>query len=185
MSTTLRKLARNNRGQILIEAMIAISVISLGLLVAFSLLSNSLAISKVASNQYVGTYLAAEGIEVVKNIIDTNVQTGGMAWNANLVNGSGPYSFAVEYDSAEPDVADLGKPLLFDPSTDLYNYETGDPTDFVRTVTVTEIGSSPPLVNQGDELQVDSTVTWTDEGGLKDSVTLEDDFYNWDQVNGG
>lgn len=165
------KLVGNNSGQLLIEAVVAMGVISVGLLGVFSVLSNSLAISKVTSNQYVGTYLAEEGIEVVKNMIDTN-QT---AWNLNLVQGSA-YKFAVEYDSATPNVADLGQPLRFDPSTGLYNYETGNSTTFVRTITVTSL---PVDGNPGEELRVDSVVTWLDQGGMPDSVTLEDDFYNW------
>lgn len=166
-----RKLAGNNKGQLLIEAMVAMGVISVGLLGVFSLLSQSLGLSKVTSNQYVGTYLAAEGIEVVKNIIDTNVNSS-IAWNTGLVQGGSPYDFAVQYNSASPDTADLGQPLKFDPGTGTYNYTVGNSTVFTRKVTVTNLMS-------GNELQVDSVVSWIDRGGSLDSVKIEDDFYNW------
>jgi type II secretory pathway pseudopilin PulG len=168
----LGKLVGNNKGQLLIEAMVAMGIISIGLLGVFSLLANSLGLSKITSNQYVGTYLAAEGIEVVKNMIDTNVsdQTN---WNKNLVQGSGAYSFTVQYNSLIPeDSRPTSTPLLFDPTTRTYNYTTGNPTVFTRTITVNNLRS-------GDELQVDSVVNWTDQGGAKDSVSLEDNFYNW------
>jgi hypothetical protein len=151
----------------MIEAMVAMGIISVGLLGVFSVLSNSLGISKVTSNQYVGTYLAAEGIEVVKNIIDTNV--GQHAWNQYL-DSNGDY--AVEYDSVTLDSVDQNKPLLFDPSTGLYSYKTGNPTVFTREITINNILND-------NELQVNSIVSWSDQGGIKDSVNLEDDFYNF------
>ncbi len=161
----------SNKGQMLIEAMVAMSVISIGMLGVFSLLANSLGIGKVTSNQYVGTYLAAEGIEVVKNMIDTNVNSGGMAWNSGLAQNG--YTFAVQYDSASTtDETDVTKPLLFDSSTGLYSYTVGKPTVFTRAITVTNLMS-------GNEIQVDSVVSWTDQGDTKDSVQLEDHFYNW------
>ncbi|MCL4405325.1 MAG: prepilin-type N-terminal cleavage/methylation domain-containing protein [Patescibacteria group bacterium] len=175
------KLAGNNQGQLLIEAMVAMGVISVGLLGVFSVLSNSLGISKITSNQYVGTYLAAEGIEVVKNIIDNNVynQVSG-GWNAGLVqNGGSPYTFAVEYDSPAPNQSESRRSfqstdfLRFDSSTGLYDYNPSDSqTTFKRAVTVTSLDSN-------NELQVDSVVSWVDQGGTPDSVKLEDVFYNW------
>lgn len=168
------KLVGNNKGQLLIEAMIAMGVISVGLLAVFTVLSNSLGISKITSNQYVGTYLSAEGIEVVKNIIDNNVYNQN-SWNSGLVqNGGAPYTFTVQYDSTAPDTLDQPTdPLRFDPNTGLYSYDpAGNITVFTRAITVTSLDS-------GNELRVDSVVNWKDQGGTPDSVELEDTFYNW------
>lgn len=160
------KLAGNNKGQLLIEAMVAMGVISIGLLGVFSLLSSSLGITNITSNQYVGTYLASEGIEVVKNIIDTNVYNQN-PWDEYLVQSSQPYSFTVQYNSVGTDIANsvpTTQPLQFDPTTGLYNYTTGNKTVFTRAITVTPI----TLANgQADELQVDSVVSWTNQGGGK------------------
>ncbi len=157
----------------LIEAMVAMGVISISLLGVFALLSQSLELSRTTSNQYVGTYLAAEGIEVVKNIVDTNTYKGGAAWNAGLIqSGQSSYTFTVQYDSTAPESFSVDTPLLFDPSTGTYNYQTGNYTTFTRAVTVTSLLS-------GNELQVDSVVGWVNSGGIKDSVKLEDDLYNW------
>ncbi|MEK7182766.1 MAG: prepilin-type N-terminal cleavage/methylation domain-containing protein, partial [Patescibacteria group bacterium] len=57
-------------GQTLVELMIAMSVMSVGLLGVFAVLSQSLGLNRVVANQYVAANLAAEGIEVVKNIAD-------------------------------------------------------------------------------------------------------------------
>ena len=89
-------------GQILIEAIIALSALTIGFLGILALLSSSLSLNRVISDNYTATYLAAEGIEVVKNAIDRNyiLQAGGslVPWNNNLSEGT----YEVEYDSLAP-----------------------------------------------------------------------------------
>jgi len=83
-----------------VEAMIAISVMVIGLLGIFSLTSQSLGLYRVAYEQYVAVNLAAEGIEVVKNMIDTNVIAGSVQWNEGLaIDGD----FGIQYDSRSLD----------------------------------------------------------------------------------
>ena len=41
-----------------------------------SLLSNSIALNRVVNDQFIANYLAMEGIEVVKNIVDGNIIQG-------------------------------------------------------------------------------------------------------------
>ena len=60
------------KGYVLVESVVAMTIVVVGLLGIFSLLSQSLSLNRVVGDRYVGTYLAAEGIEVVKNIIDNN-----------------------------------------------------------------------------------------------------------------
>jgi len=59
-----------NSGQSLVEMLVAISVIVIALLGILVLVNRSLGINRVASEHYTATYLAAEGIELVKNLID-------------------------------------------------------------------------------------------------------------------
>jgi len=153
-------------GQTIIEAMIAIGVLVTGLLGSIVLLSNSLAFNRVVAENYTATYLATEGIEVMKNIIDFEgwgkVQAG---------------SYEVEYDSEKPRplVSDKRK-LYFDSQSGLYSYnQAGTPTSFDRVVTLT-------YLNNDNELKVESVVSWQSRGG-NFSVELEDHFYNW-QVSG-
>ncbi len=163
----------SERGQLLIEAMVAVGVTTVGLLGVFSLLSQSLGINKVASNQYVGAYLASEGIEVVKNIIDTNVYRGGTAWNSGVQDGT----YAVQYDTATLSSTSVDQSLKFDPVTGTYNYLAGTDTNFKRSIKITSVVSGgSPTVN---EIKVESVVTWKDRGGTQYTVNLEDHFMNW------
>ena len=75
--------ARLSDGQVLVELMVAISVMVIGLLGIFTLLSQSLGLNRVAADQYIAANLAAEGVEVAKNILDHNVIERN-PWNEGL-----------------------------------------------------------------------------------------------------
>jgi len=156
-------------GQILVESMVALAITVIGLLGLLSLLSNSIGINKVISDQYVAAYLAAEGIEVVKNIIDNNVASGN-AFNQGV--GYGDYE--VEYNSSGLSLYQQ-RTLKFDPTLKIYSYQSGDSTPFLRKITIAQ---GP---NGQDELTVKSIVLWKTRGGVTSEIVAEDHFFNWRQ----
>lgn len=157
---------KNNKGQLLIESLIGISLIVVGLLGVFSLLSQSLGLRRVASERYIATYLAAEGIEVVKNIIDTN-HLNSVPWNQG-VNTNGDYE--VEYNSAflQPF---QNRAFYYHPENGLYDYNAGNVTLFKRKISIVSISS--------EEVRVNSKIDWITRGGGEFSIDLEDHFFNW------
>lgn len=165
----IRKFISLNKGQLLVELMVAISVMVIGMLGIFTVLSQSLGLSKVATNQYVAANLAAEGIEVVKNIIDANT-INSVAWNEG-VSVSGTYR--VQYNSTSLNGAGVNNFLNYDQSTGLYSYDSGNPTNFRRIITINNV--SP------DEIRVSSRVEWKDRGGASFDIEVEDHFLNWRQ----
>jgi type II secretory pathway pseudopilin PulG len=166
------------RGQTLIEALMALSVITMGFLGIFALLSKSFFFNRVISDQLTATYLASEGVEVAKNLIDHDVYSGA-AWGSCFagsrnLNGNGVGEFAL--DSASVDCAARWDPtmrLQFDPATNAYSYRTtagSVATGFSRDVRV---------ALSGNEITVAGIVTW-DTGPLTArSIMLEDHFYKW------
>jgi len=154
-----------NGGQLLIESIIAISIIIIGLLGLVGLLSRALSLNRVVSDQFTANYLAAEGIEVVKNIIDANI-IQKQPWNLGLANGE----YQVSYDSPKLE-STLRQPLVFEEKTGRYSYGFGKPTSFVRVIKI-------ELLSQ-DEIKVNSIVSWTTRGGGKFEVNAEDHFFNW------
>ncbi len=154
----------NVRGSVLLESLIAITVLTIGMLGVFSLLSRSVGLTRVVANQYIGAHLAAEGIELIKNMIDTNTLVP-RAWNAGLASGI----YEIAYGSGlEPD---NNRTLFYDSGSGLYDYASGDiATTFKRQVQITRIGAF--------ELQVNSRVSWTTRGGGEFNVDLEDHFFN-------
>jgi len=163
----------DERGQLLIESVIAISLVIVGMMAILGFLANALSLNRVVSDQLTATYLAGEGIEIVKNIIDSN-KGNGKLWNDGLkVNAATDYS--PQYDDKKLNAAEfqLG-PLLYDADKG-YGYKDGTATAFKRKVTLT------PIIRGGtvNEYQVNSLVEWTSRGGGIFSINIEDHFYNW------
>ncbi len=152
------------RGSILLESLIAITILTIGMLGIFSMLSRSVSLTRVVANQYIAAHLAAEGIELIKNTIDTNT-LAGRPWNAGLASGI----YEIAYDT--PLEPDDDRTLFYDTTTGLYDYASGDePTEFRRQIELARIGA--------DELQVNSRVSWVSRGSAEFNINLEDHFFN-------
>ncbi len=152
-------------GQLLVESLIAVSLLVIGLFGIFSLLSRSLSLNRLAADSYVATYLAAEGIEVARNILDANA-IQKKAWNDGFSNGD----YEVEYNSVSL-TPNQDRFLAFSPTTDLYSYSGNLKTRFKRVVRIFLVSSN--------EIRVNSIVNWTTLGSGSYQVNLEDHFMNW------
>jgi len=155
---------QKNGGQLLIESMIAISILIFGLLGIMNLLSRSLSLNNVISSQYIASNLAAEGIELVKNLLDANT-IQFKPWNQDINTGS----YEMAYDSLTLN-SNQDRNLLFNAADNVYNYQTGESTPYKRDIEIVNIGS--------DEIKINSIVSWQIRGGSY-SVNLEDHFFNW------
>ena len=162
---------KKNKGQLIVEMMVAVSLLVIGLLGIFAVLSQSLGLNRVAANQYVAANLAAEGIEVVKNIIDSNF-INDEPWNLGLETQGVEYT--VSYDSTSLSLENENEPLRFDEEDGVYGYGGGTETQFRRVIT---IENSEDLT----EIKVTSRVYWKDRGGIDFDIVLEDRFRNWRQ----
>ena len=168
-------------GQALVEAIVALSVLMVGFVAMLSLLNNSLATTNMVSDQDIATYLAAEGIEVVKNLVGANILASS-TFDNNFQQGS----YEVEANQKlEPDPIDTdndnpGKRigawndysntyLNFDSLTNSYTYISGTPARFKRTIQVV-----PPM---GNRLRIVSIIRWDTKGGGTSEVKLEDFFF--------
>ncbi len=177
------------RGQSLVEALVALTILMTGFVGITTLLAKSFELNRLAANETQATYLAAEGIEVTKNIIDYDVYSG-IASGGDGTTGWGssfPRSgyYLLDYKSVTTagtfysPYSPPNSPLYFDPTTHLYGLTNtpGDvSTDFTRNIYVKRINvpGSPTI----PILDVQSTVTWNN-GVTSNSVTLEDEFYDW------
>lgn len=157
------KKKNENRGSILVESIVAINIIVVGLLGVLNVLSNSLALNRDVGQKFVATYLAVEGVEVVKNLIDTNYAKS-QPWNAGLNEGF----YALSYDSDHL-IPDSENYLRL--NNGIYDYnEEGEATFFKRIINIENVSA--------DEIKVISIVEWRTKKGLV-RVDLEDHFFNW------
>lgn len=155
-----------NRGQIIVEVMVALSVVTISFTGFFGLLRSAISMTSYVADNYRATYLAAEGMEVVKNMLDRNfVERDTRAFNQDLADGS----YEVEPGStALMPVNGALRRLAFDGSE--YSYDNGgDETPFTREIVIK---------NMGDYIFVRSTVKWSVKG-MPFTIELADKFYYW------
>lgn len=169
---TLWKSLASRKGQSLVEGMVSLVVLMFVIMGSLELLNRSLSVNRVIADEYIGTYLAAEGIEVVKNIIETNY-LNLRAWNTGIA-GNGNYEAVINFGTLSYSLAPVfGAPrnLLYNTRFNTYSYTPDGaftaPTDIHRVVTL-------EYLNANEEVRVTSRVTWT--GG---SAVLEDHFFDW------
>lgn len=168
--------SKSRSGQSLVEAMIAISLLLVGFMGAITLINRSIGLTRVVADQYVGTYLAAEGIEVVKSLVDANY-LASRPFHDGFESCVNTCEWQLQYDSTwesgRPQ-AYTGRTFWYDPLNGTYTYTPfGTETSFTRKVNVTLGGPT------GNELMVESRVEWRSRGGGTAAVTLEDRFYDW------
>ena len=118
-------------------------------------------------------YLASEGIEVMKNLMDANV-IQKRPWNQSFTEDR---CYEIDYrttgldSNSSVDCSGQGaQPILFDPATGIYGYEGGGPSKFSRVVHVIPISSN--------EVKINSSVKWESRGAASE-IKLEDYFFNW------
>jgi hypothetical protein len=153
----------------LLEAIFAISILIFTLAGSFALISRLLAFSPQIQSKLIASYLTQEGIEIVRNIRDSN-------WlqNQNWLNNlSFTTSARLDYLSTSqfPDLnCNIGDddPLNFDGN--YYTCRAGTPTKFKRKITLTQIAP--------DEIEVLVEVSWQEKGIIQ-KVRVKEHLYNW------
>lgn len=162
----------DRKGNLLVESIVAISVILIGFLGVLGLLSRSVGVNKDVSHKFIATYLAAEGIEVVKSLLDKNF-ADGLAWNDCCSDGI----YEADYDdTALTELGEAPRPLLFDESVSSYNYDSGEQSLFMRVIEIEEFDRNDD--GRTDELKILSRVEWSRRGEAQ-AIELEDHFFDW------
>lgn len=161
----MRKIFKQNTaGFTLIETMVAVAIITIGFVAVLSLVNTSLSYISAIRNRLIAANLAAEGIEVMRNIRDSNWHHG-WPWNSWMgVNGD----YQVAYNSAYTDYYN-GAPLRLN-SNGFYNLNDGAITPYVRKISITNIS--------GYEIRVVSEVTWKVRT-ITYKISAEDHLFNW------
>lgn len=70
----------STRGEVLVEAIIALSILMAGMGGLFALISNSIGLSRSNTDQFIANHLAIEGIELVKYMLEQNRHLGKSDW---------------------------------------------------------------------------------------------------------
>lgn len=151
-------------GFTLIEAMVALVILTTALIPALFLSTQATNVSFSIKNNLTATNLAQEGVEVVRAIRDNN-WFQSYPFDTNLTDGQ----WRVDWYS-ETLIA-LGANPVLKVNTGLYNYSLGTDSIFKRTITITKTNAA--------ELKIVSDVTWTERGNRAKSIQAESHLFDW------
>ena len=159
----------------LLEVILAITVLTLAVGGSFVLVSQVIASISVVQSKLIASYLVQEGIEIVKNIRDTNWLKGN-SWDEGL----DARDWEVDYDDLS--LTECLSPCDYDhdynlhflkiPDQGFYNYDSGTTTIFKRKITILKEPEEP------DRLKVSVEVFWKEKGKIH-PVVAQEYLYNW------
>ncbi|MFC1630115.1 hypothetical protein ACFL06_01105 [Patescibacteria group bacterium] len=188
----------DKKGFTILEVTIAISVILIGISSTIILITTVINKMTVLPSQLVATYLAQEGIEIIRNARDTNWLEGlegGIDWQTGITLDcmSGCEADYTNTDSAIPSFDPFttpGRNLYIEniDGTDVgdgfYKYidfpDANDiKTPFIRKITVLSSADLdlPPL-EQENSMLIIVEVSWIEKGGYY-KYTAQEMLYNW------
>lgn len=158
-------------GFTLIELLVSFAILTTGISVSINLISQSLKSSSYLKNQTIASYLAVEGIELIKNKRDENFLKEN-DWLGGISNECNPACFADGVSGIISKCAGMNCPnLRYVSANNIYNYNfvVGIQTIFTRTIR---------LSGGGDEREITSQVIWKDRFG-NHNYTLKASIFNW------
>jgi len=174
------KRAATKRGFTLVEALVAVTVLLLGITGPMVIVSNSIRTSSIAQDQISAYYFAQEGIEYVRYVRDSNiVATPPRPWLTNLGNCMNPNPTPCDIDDPRNSVVDNGgfdnclaggcPRIRYNNGQNIFQSNNGPRRNFSRDIRVSV---------SGNEAVVTVIVTWT-TGGTTRTYTLSESMFNW------
>lgn len=151
----------NKRGFTLIELMVVATVLSIGIIGAMNSIRQVFIYARLLSSRLTAAYLAQEGIEIVRNIRDTN-WVESSSWDDGITTGD----FEADYN--DPGLSFYGNRYLR-VDGGFYNYGLGEETKFKRKINIQK---------DTDEISVSVIVMWQ-ERGKGYEVEVFEKLYKW------
>lgn len=133
----------------LVEGLIAVFILIVGAGAAFFLITQTLSTASLIRDRFIAAYLAQEGIEIVKNIRDSN-WLAYQNWNSGL----SPANWQADYNDLNLSPFS-GTPLNIE-NSGFYGYGGGSSTKFIRQINITSAGAN--------RIKVIVTVSWQERG---------------------
>ena len=171
MDKVIRK---NNKGFSIVEAVVAIYIITMGLIGVLTLVIKNIQVKYINTNMLVASQLAQEGLELVRNIRDTNWLDEN-DWYDSIYNqdpATGDYlnyTYTITFKSVIDDSVNIIDNARMTMDGNFYSHGLGAPSSFYRLITVSD---------GGEFLVVESQVRWQTSKGNHDYIA-ETYLYDW------
>ena len=169
MTTNLPK---NSKAFTLVETLIAIAILLVAVVGPIGLIGNAVHNLYYARDEMVAINLAQEGIEVVRQMRDSNMLSAG-TWDFGF---DGP-NYVVDVGNATSQLSAItsDQVVYLDSTTGLYRQINNGytPTQFSRLITTTNasLGTS--------ERQITSTVKWRTGGSATGTISVSENLFKW------
>lgn len=150
----------------LIEVVVAVFIVTVGVLGSFSVIQQVITYTSNSSNRLIAAYLTQEGIEIARNIRDSN-WLKDESWQTGLAGCEAQNGCEADYNSLNLSVY-TGRYLKI--NSGFYNYDSGTDTKYKRKITITPDGA--------DILKVLVSVEWQERGIVK-RFSAQGNLYNW------
>jgi len=160
----------------LIETLVAIAILLIAIAGPMTIAKESVKTAASARERLTAVFLAQEGVEAMLKKRNEDALDGGGTWDwydtidadckdvsvgcdVNIRDGS-----VISCDSIENCRLSIDPEALASNERGYFNHEgDGDPSPYTRVITLRGIS--------GDEVEVESTVTWTDPFGQSQSIS--------------
>lgn len=196
-------ITRKRGGQSIVEVIVAIGIVGTAVAAALTLTTASLNAQKENEGWMIATNLAREGVEVARNIRDSNWLAGN-AWDDGLYGDSQDYTAIAVFDPETAEWSfDFTGEVLGAANTRVWRYLSGthigvytqgtiQPNDttgsrFYRLVTLNPICGRDTVVTSGGNcssgipkvgIQVRSAVSWQSSGRDR-NIEIVETMYDW------
>lgn len=160
----LRRKRNHSTGFTLLEIMIGIFILTVGVVGISNIISNIFLYTRLASSKLIAAYLAQEGVEIVRNIRDTNWIEGASAWDDGIEALPGYQHADYKDDRLYP--GDGGYLRI---NGGFYNYDSGEETIFTRKIDVNR---------KGEALEICAIVEWK-QHQRDHEITVCNLLYDW------
>ena len=160
------------QGFTIVEVLVATLIITVGVGASFALVQNIRVLTITAASTFEASYLAQEGVEIVRNIRDSNFLkihngVGGSNWDDF---GLATCSAGCQADSTSTSLVAFADTFL-QFNSGLYSHiGSGSDSFYKREITITSSGT--------DVLDVNVSVRWQDRGQSRE-IEADTQMYNW------
>jgi len=162
-----------NKGFTLVEALIAMSILIIGIISSFILVTRALYNTSIIQDRLTASFLAQEGLELVREIRDSNyinrINNGTGNWNDGLQRGT----YRISFENRLEKITNSSEATLyFHDDTGLFDYNStgGVLTSFNRQIEIKQISDH--------ELRITVTVSWQTKG-IGYELQAEDHLFDW------
>lgn len=170
---------KNNKGFTLIEMVVSVFIITVAVVGIVQITTKYIQQTKAEKENYIAALLGQEGIELIKNIRDTNWINADPTWNEGLTTCGAGCEIDVTFGGGSAGSPTFtawtgsGRNLYIEDSSKQYKYLASPGASDVRTAFTRKITIDS---STNDVLKIKVEVYWRGK-----TMEVREDIYNWNQ----